>query len=106
MPNPVCRSPLTAPEDARVTPVGRFLRRYKLDELPQLWNVLKGEMRLVGVRPQVDRYVELFRAEYQELLQDPPGITGLPLSDSATKSNCFMKARSRRSTSKKSCLAN
>lgn len=68
---------LTAPQDARVTRVGRFLRRYKLDELPQLVNVLKGDMRLVGVRPQVDRYVEMFRKEYEELLQAPPGVTGL-----------------------------
>lgn len=72
-----CGSPLTAPKDSRVTRVGRFLRRYKLDELPQLVNVLKGEMRLVGVRPQVDRFVEMFREEYEELLQAPPGITGL-----------------------------
>ena len=68
---------LTAPGDARVTRVGRFLRRYKLDELPQLVNVLKGEMQLVGVRPQVERFVELFPREYGELLQTPPGITGL-----------------------------
>jgi lipopolysaccharide/colanic/teichoic acid biosynthesis glycosyltransferase len=66
---------LTAPHDARVTRVGRFLRRYKLDELPQLVNVLKGEMQLVGVRPQVERYVDIFRDEYEELLQTPPGIT-------------------------------
>jgi dTDP-4-amino-4,6-dideoxygalactose transaminase len=68
-------SPLTAPEDARVTRVGRFLRKYKLDELPQLVNVLKGEMQLVGVRPQMRRFVEIFREEYEELLQTPPGIT-------------------------------
>lgn len=77
VPDPTCSSQLTAPKDARVTRVGRFLRRYKLDELPQLVNVLKGEMRLVGVRPQVDRYVDIFRKEYEELLQAPPGITGL-----------------------------
>lgn len=66
---------LTAPHDARVTRVGRFLRKYKLDELPQLVNVLKGEMQLVGVRPQVERFVDIFRDEYEELLQTPPGIT-------------------------------
>ena len=70
-------SPLTALRDARVTRVGRFLRRYKLDELPQLVNVLKGEMQLVGVRPQVERFVDIFHAEYEELLQSPPGITDL-----------------------------
>jgi len=68
---------LTAPQDARVTRVGRFLRKYKLDELPQLVNVLKGEMQLVGVRPQFKRYVDMFRDEYEELLQTPPGITDL-----------------------------
>lgn len=66
---------LTAPEDARVTRVGRILRKYKLDELPQLVNVLKGEMQLVGVRPQMRSFVEFFRDEYEELLQTPPGIT-------------------------------
>jgi lipopolysaccharide/colanic/teichoic acid biosynthesis glycosyltransferase len=68
---------LTAPQDARVTRVGRFLRRYKLDELPQLVNVLKGEMQLVGVRPQVERFVDIFPDEYEELLRTPPGITDL-----------------------------
>jgi dTDP-4-amino-4,6-dideoxygalactose transaminase/lipopolysaccharide/colanic/teichoic acid biosynthesis glycosyltransferase len=69
--------PLTAPKDARITHVGRFLRRHKLDELPQLLNVVKGEMQLVGARPEVERYVELFFSEYKELLQDRPGITDL-----------------------------
>jgi lipopolysaccharide/colanic/teichoic acid biosynthesis glycosyltransferase len=68
---------LTAPRDARVTRIGRFLRRYKLDELPQLVNVLKGEMQLVGVRPQVEKFVDFFPDEYAELLQTPPGITDL-----------------------------
>jgi lipopolysaccharide/colanic/teichoic acid biosynthesis glycosyltransferase len=66
---------LTASADRRVTPCGRFLRRSKLDELPQLWNVLKGEMQLVGPRPEVERYVEKFRDEYSTLLSGPPGIT-------------------------------
>jgi lipopolysaccharide/colanic/teichoic acid biosynthesis glycosyltransferase len=66
---------LTTPGDARITRVGRFLRKYKLDELPQLFNVLKGEMQLVGPRPEVERYVCLFRAEYSVLLQEHPGIT-------------------------------
>lgn len=68
---------LTAHRDARVTRVGRVLRKYKLDELPQLVNVLKGEMQLVGVRPQVEKFVDLFPDEYGELLQTPPGITDL-----------------------------
>jgi lipopolysaccharide/colanic/teichoic acid biosynthesis glycosyltransferase len=68
---------LTAPWDARVTRVGRFLRKYKLDELPQLLNVLKDDMQLVGVRPQVEKFVDIFPDEYGELLQTPPGITDL-----------------------------
>jgi lipopolysaccharide/colanic/teichoic acid biosynthesis glycosyltransferase len=68
---------LTRQGDPRVTRVGRFLRKYKLDELPQLLNVLKGEMQLVGVRPQVERFVEVYRNEYEELLRVPPGITDL-----------------------------
>ena len=68
---------LTAHRDARVTRVGRVLRKYKLDELPQLVNVLKGEMQLVGVRPQVEKFVDIFPDEYGELLRTPPGITDL-----------------------------
>jgi lipopolysaccharide/colanic/teichoic acid biosynthesis glycosyltransferase len=70
-------SPLTAPEDSRITRVGRFLRKYKLDELPQLVNVVKGEMQLVGARPELERYVKIFPDEYEALLQDRPGITDL-----------------------------
>jgi lipopolysaccharide/colanic/teichoic acid biosynthesis glycosyltransferase len=66
---------LTAPADHRLTPVGRFLRKHKLDELPQLWNVLTGDMQLVGVRPEVEPYVALFREQYALLLNQPPGIT-------------------------------
>lgn len=77
VPNPANCCLLTSPEDSRVTKVGRFLRKYKLDELPQLVNVLKGEMQLVGVRPQVEKFVEIYYKEYEELLQVPPGITDL-----------------------------
>ena len=66
---------LTLTDDMRVTPVGRFLRKYKLDELPQLINVLKCDMRLVGPRPEMKRYVDMFPSEYRALLQDLPGIT-------------------------------
>jgi len=66
---------LTAPSDSRITRVGRVLRKYKLDELPQLWNVLQGDMQLVGPRPEVARYVERFRERYAILLRQPPGIT-------------------------------
>jgi len=66
---------LTAPEDPRLTRMGRVLRRYKLDELPQLFNVVRGDMRLVGARPEVERYVQMFRRQYAVILQDRPGIT-------------------------------
>ncbi|WP_413718510.1 sugar transferase [Silicimonas sp. MF1-12-2] len=62
----------------RVTPVGKFLRRTRLDELPQIFNVLKGDMRFVGPRPPLRRYVEAYPELYAEILKDtPPGITGL-----------------------------
>ena len=66
---------LTSPNDIRVTYVGRLLRKYKLDELPQLINVLRGDMQFVGSRPEVRKYVEHFRNEYALLLRDRPGIT-------------------------------
>lgn len=67
--------PLTAAHDPRVTRLGRWLRRTKLDELPQLVNVLAGDMQLVGARPESERYVRRFAAEYAELLEERPGIT-------------------------------
>ena len=68
---------LTAGEDPRITRVGRLLRKTKLDELPQLINVVKGDMSFVGPRPEVPRYVEIFRDDYRELLTVRPGITDL-----------------------------
>jgi lipopolysaccharide/colanic/teichoic acid biosynthesis glycosyltransferase len=68
---------ITIGEDPRITRVGRFLRKTKLDELPQLMNVLKGDMSLVGPRPELPRFVELFRHEYAEILTVRPGITDL-----------------------------
>jgi len=66
---------LTAPADSRLTRMGRILREYKLDELPQLLNVLNGDMQLVGARPEVGRYVEMFRPQYALILQERPGLT-------------------------------
>ena len=66
---------LTVGRDPRTTPVGRWIRRLKLDELPQLWNVLRGEMSLVGPRPEVPRYVALYTAEQWRVLDLVPGIT-------------------------------
>jgi lipopolysaccharide/colanic/teichoic acid biosynthesis glycosyltransferase len=69
---------ITAEDDPRVTRVGKILRKTKLDELPQLWNVLKGEMSLVGPRPQVEQYVALWEPTLREkVLSVRPGITGL-----------------------------
>jgi len=68
---------LTAAADERFTPLGQFLTESKLDELPQLWNVWKGDMRLVGPRPEVARFVDLYPDLYREILELKPGITGL-----------------------------
>ena len=67
--------PSTADDDPRITRIGRVLRRYKLDELPQLVNVLKGEMSIVGPRPEVQQYVELFTEEERAILAVQPGMT-------------------------------
>lgn len=68
---------LTVGADGRITRAGAFLRRSKLDELPQLLNVLKGDMALVGPRPEVPRYVEAFHRDYEEILTVRPGLTDL-----------------------------
>ncbi|HXJ60581.1 MAG TPA: sugar transferase [Verrucomicrobiae bacterium] len=68
---------VTSDGDARVTRVGRILRKTKLDELPQLWNVLKGEMSLVGPRPEVPRYVQRYSPAQRAILKVRPGITDL-----------------------------
>ena len=65
----------TAADDPRVTKFGSFLRRYKLDELPQLWNVLTGEMSFVGPRPEVQKYVDTYSPEEKQILLARPGIT-------------------------------
>jgi lipopolysaccharide/colanic/teichoic acid biosynthesis glycosyltransferase len=67
---------ITAAGDSRITVVGRWLRRWKLDELPQLWNVLRGEMSIVGPRPEVLEYVHCYPAEGRQVLSVRPGITG------------------------------
>jgi lipopolysaccharide/colanic/teichoic acid biosynthesis glycosyltransferase len=69
--------PITFGADPRITTVGRALRKTKIDELPQLINVLRGQMSFVGPRPEVRRYVELFREDYEDILRVLPGITDL-----------------------------
>jgi lipopolysaccharide/colanic/teichoic acid biosynthesis glycosyltransferase len=72
---PIGSGPLvTAAGDRRVTSVGRFLRRHKLDELPQLANVIRGEMSLVGPRPEVARHARAYPVEYQRVLSVRPGM--------------------------------
>jgi len=61
--------------DPRVTNIGHFLRSYKLDELPQLFNILKGEMSVVGPRPEVQEYVDLYTEEQQKVFLAKPGLT-------------------------------
>lgn len=73
----VAGSPLTAVRDDRFTRIGSFLAKTKLDELPQLWNVLRGQMSLVGPRPEDPSIVELRPDEYTQILCVRPGITGL-----------------------------
>ncbi|MEO8035435.1 MAG: sugar transferase, partial [Acidobacteriota bacterium] len=67
---------VTAKGDRRVTRVGAVLRKTKIDELPQLLNVLRGEMSLVGPRPEAEKYVALYSAEQRRVLDFKPGITG------------------------------
>src|SRR5215510_9479863 len=68
---------ITSGADPRITRLGRVLRKTKIDELPQLFNILKGEMSFVGPRPEVPQYVELFRQDYEKILDVLPGLTDL-----------------------------
>ena len=70
------KTSIAAEEESRVTPLGEKLRRYKLDELPELWNVLKGEMSFVGPRPDVPGYADKLQGKDREMLRLKPGITG------------------------------
>jgi len=66
---------ITAADDQRVTKIGRILRKTKIDELPELWNVLRGDMSFVGPRPEVSEFVDLADPLWQEILEHRPGIT-------------------------------
>lgn len=70
------KTSIAAEEESRVTPLGEKLRRYKLDELPELWNVLKGDMSFVGPRPDVPGYADKLQGKDREVLRLKPGITG------------------------------
>ncbi len=85
---------VTVTGDARITAVGRVLRKLKLDELPQLVNVLKGEMSLVGPRPEVEHYVRLYDCEQTKLLWFRPGITDPASIEFRNESNLLAKFES------------
>ncbi len=88
------RGPLiTVSGDVRITRIGKILRKYKIDELPQLINVFKGEMSLVGPRPEVRKYVEMFRSDYGKLLTVPPGITDPASINYSAEENVLSQAR-------------
>lgn len=76
-PDPGAATAFKLAGDARITRVGRFLRKTSLDELPQFWNVIKGEMSLVGPRPAIPYEVEMYSTEHMQRLATIPGITGL-----------------------------
>ena len=80
-------------KDSRVTGVGYFLRKYKLDELPQLFNVLFGSMSLVGPRPEVRKYVDLYNNEQQQVLSVKPGITDYASIEYANENEILAKAQ-------------
>jgi lipopolysaccharide/colanic/teichoic acid biosynthesis glycosyltransferase len=66
---------VTKDGDPRITKIGKFLRKTKLDELPQLWNVIRGDMSIVGPRPEVEKYIQYYEDDYKEILKVKPGIT-------------------------------
>jgi lipopolysaccharide/colanic/teichoic acid biosynthesis glycosyltransferase len=85
--------PLTLTDDERFTPIGSFLALTKLDELPQLWNVIRGEMHLVGPRPEVPEFVARYPHEYREILCALPGITGPAAVEYASESHLLAVQR-------------
>jgi len=80
-------------KDSRVTNFGYFLRKYKLDEIPQLWNVIIGEMSLVGPRPEVFEYVRLYTEEQKKILLVRPGITDYASLEYINESEILVKSK-------------
>ena len=70
-----CWQGVTSDSDRRITNIGRFLRKYRIDEFPQLFNVIKGEMSLVGPRPELLKFTRCFPEQYSKILEVKPGIT-------------------------------
>ena len=100
---------ITASGDDRITPVGRILRKTKLDELPQLFNVLRGDMSFVGPRPEVQEYTDLYTEEQRQVFLVRPGITGWHPSAIVMKTTCLPPAtiptvRIFRRSCRKSCV--
>lgn len=83
---------VTKDGDPRITRVGRFLRKTKLDELPQLWNVFRGDMSFVGPRPELPRYVERYTEAQREILRLKPGITDLATLQFRNEEDLLRKA--------------
>jgi lipopolysaccharide/colanic/teichoic acid biosynthesis glycosyltransferase len=84
---------ITGEDDPRITRLGRLLRKTKIDEFPQLFNVLKGDMSLVGPRPEVKKYVERFKKEYKEILKVRPGITDYASLHFRAQESTILKGR-------------
>ncbi len=83
---------LTVGDDPRITRIGHWLRKTKLDELPQLFNILSGEMSFVGPRPEVPKYVELYTEEQKQVLNLLPGITDLASIEYRNESNLLAES--------------
>jgi lipopolysaccharide/colanic/teichoic acid biosynthesis glycosyltransferase len=84
---------ITVGADPRITRIGHFLRKTKMDELPQLINVLKGDMSFVGPRPEVRQYVQAFQKDYEEILKVRPGITDLASLKYRDEASLLAKAK-------------
>jgi lipopolysaccharide/colanic/teichoic acid biosynthesis glycosyltransferase len=84
---------ITVGADPRITRIGGFLRKTKIDELPQLINVLKGDMSFVGPRPEVRQYVQAFQKDYEEILKVRPGITDLASLKYRDEASLLAKAK-------------
>ena len=79
-------------KDSRITKAGYFIRKYKLDELPQLFNVLKGDMSFVGPRPEVRKYVDMYSEEQRRVLSVRPGITDIASMKYRNENDLLAKA--------------
>lgn len=84
---------ITIGEDNRITRSGKFLRKYKLDELPQLINIVKGDMSFVGYRPEVPKYVKLYTSKQKEIFKIRPGITDLASIEFRNESDLLKTAK-------------